>query len=166
MIPVKSNRLYLNPAVMFLKSTHGKSSDTSVLDREKDSTSEKEQAQEKRVILCSFCANTITDVNQIISVNGSHQHLFVNPYGLAFDTGCFKQCDGCIVDSRSSVEFSWFHGYSWSIAGCSQCRQHLGWFFLSDRLCSSDSAGSKGSLPSSILHHSFYCLILENLIIP
>ncbi|MBF0258680.1 MAG: hypothetical protein HQK62_07570 [Desulfamplus sp.] len=186
---MNSNRIisFLQPESLFLKSTPEEISGTDVMDKEQNKASEDEQEQTKKVIICAFCANAITDVSQIISVNGSHQHLFVNPHGLVFDTGCFKECNGCIVDPRVSSEFSWFHGYSWRIAGCGRCRQHLGWFFLSDHVGTShdgsaDSAGSgssSGSVGSSVSsgsagsttysHHfyrAFYCLILENLIIP
>lgn len=166
MIYVKSNMRYCQPAVMFLKSTPGESINRSVENRDQNNPSEEEQVQEKRVILCAFCANTITDESQVISVNGSHRHVFVNPHGLVFDTGCFKECSGCIVDFRASVEFSWFHGYSWRIAACSRCHQHLGWLFSSNHADLSSSAGSFSSATCRSMHNSFYCLILENLIFP
>ncbi|MBF0469456.1 MAG: hypothetical protein HQK61_11330 [Desulfamplus sp.] len=180
-ITTKSDMLSCQPDTLLFKSTPENQSDTDVMDRVKETGGEEEQAEEQKVILCAFCVNAITDVSQIISVNGSHQHVFVNPHGLVFDTGCFKECNGCIVDPRVSSEFSWFHGYSWRIAGCGRCRQHLGWFFLSDHADSchagtSGAVGSSGSVDSSRssgttaasrqLYKAFYCLILENLIIP
>lgn len=149
------------------KSTPEESFDTLVINKEQDKPDAEELSQEKKMILCAFCLNAVTDISQIISVNGSHQHVFVNPHGLVFDTGCFKECDGCILDPRSSSEFSWFHGYIWHIAGCSRCRRHLGWFFLSDNTGSSGSFTHPAPVkPSLHSQSSFYCLILENLIIP
>ncbi len=145
-------------------------------DKYSEKSAKKPKNQEKKVILCAFCSSTITDANQIISVNGSHQHVFANPHGIIFETGCFKMCDGCIVEPIVYSEFSWFHGYNWQIAGCRRCHQHLGWFFISDdNQCSniesykasySNKTTSLQKRTTSTTTNSFYCLILENLIIP
>ncbi|MBF0303661.1 MAG: hypothetical protein HQK73_11520, partial [Desulfamplus sp.] len=137
-----------NIVLNFLKSVPPDSSYTYLMDKQREKSIEEPESQKKKVIICAFCSNTITDVNQIISVNGSHQHVFVNPHGIAFETGCFKRCDGCIVETVSYAEFSWFHGYNWQIAGCRRCRQHLGWLFLSDKTIFSNSAISSQSKSS------------------
>ncbi|MBF0377013.1 MAG: hypothetical protein HQK72_05975 [Desulfamplus sp.] len=153
--------------VSLFKSTPSHLYDISTSNGTKDKSNKSIKIEEKKVIVCAFCGNSITDVSQIISVNGSHQHVFVNPHGIVFDTICFNQCDGCIVDSSLSSEFSWFHGYSWKVAGCNRCYRHLGWLFLLDNInspCNKIDTSLVGV--KSFLYKSFYCLILQNIIIP
>jgi len=33
------------------------------------------------------------------------------------------------LQGRPTTEFSWFEGYSWQVAVCSECGEHLGWRF-------------------------------------
>lgn len=114
----------------------------------KDESAHKDaESLENKAVLCAFCQNTITDMTQVVSVNGLHQHVFANPHGLVFEIGCFKQCQGAVPTSESSLEFSWFPGYSWRVAVCRYCNHHLGWLFGSE-------------------HSSFYGMILNCLILP
>ncbi len=103
--------------------------------------------QEQEIIVCAFCNHYIADPSDQIQVNQSFRHTFANPHGYIFEIGCFSDASGCKSTSISSNDFSWFIGYSWEIVVCSQCSNHLGWFFSS----STDS---------------FYGLILEKLIFP
>ena len=162
--------------ILLFRTVPSQSYDTIVIDNEQEETVEESEAEKKKVIICAFCGNTITDMDQIISVNGSHHHIFANPHGIVFDIRCFKQCDGCTVDPQIYSEFSWFHGYNWQVAGCSRCYKHLGWQFRSNYAKPSKSDSyDKGSHDSFIPPKarsevlplsSFYCLILEHIVIP
>ncbi len=114
---------------------------TSVLDEVE------EQGDEEEAILCGFCQSSITDTRNRIAMNGSHSHIFANPHGLVFEIGCYKRATGCLTSLEASPEFSWFSGYLWKIALCSNCSNHLGWYFFSNT-------------------SSFFGLIQENLILP
>ncbi|HHN65752.1 MAG TPA: hypothetical protein ENK09_10365 [Nitrospirae bacterium] len=85
-------------------------------------------ADESRII-CRHCGNHITSVEEIITVQGSHRHVFTNPAGLVFEIGCFSTADGCLVSGIPTREFTWFSGYSWNYAHCGNCLTHLGWFY-------------------------------------
>jgi len=106
-----------------------------------------EQEEEKDTVRCAFCQHEVTGLEECISVNGSHAHVFANPHGFVFEIGCFKKAIGCRVSMESSCEFSWFAGYRWKIAVCGACFNHLGWFFASES-------------------NTFFGLIFKNLIIP
>ena len=95
-------------------------------------------------LFCKVCGQAITGRDQRIAVNDSHAHTFFNPAGIVFELGCFRNAFGCIVAGDVTAEFTWFAGYLWRFALCSQCRAHLGWFY------------ERGD-------HSFYGLILTTL---
>jgi hypothetical protein len=101
--------------------------------------------KEKNPIRCRICKNKITTVEHMIEMGGKHQHTFKNPSGLVFEIGLFSAASGCITLGTPTLDFTWFSGYAWNLALCSQCFGHLGWFYQS-------------------VDSSFFGLILENLI--
>jgi hypothetical protein len=88
-------------------------------------------AEDEKIILCAACFHHITDPGKQVQVNQSFTHIFSNPHGIVFEIGCFAEAPGCYPASPFYSEFSWFIGYSWSIAACSNCSDHLGWVFSS-----------------------------------
>jgi len=97
---------------------------------------------EEEKILCKFCQHPITSSKKKIEVNGQHQHIFSNPIGITYEIGCFSSANGCINRGTPTLEYTWFTGFAWRFALCSNCYTHLGWFYQSD-------------------NDSFYGLILE-----
>lgn len=84
-------------------------------------------------LLCFKCLRIVTSTAEKIKVNGSYNHSFANPYGLFFDIACFKNAPGCSYSGTPSAEFTWFMGFSWKIAVCRDCMNHLGWLFSSTK---------------------------------
>lgn len=80
-------------------------------------------------ILCKSCGAIITFHEEKKVVNGTHNHTFFNPAGIVFELGCFANAQGCRVTGQPTDEFTWFHGFVWLFALCSQCKAHLGWQF-------------------------------------
>ncbi len=106
-------------------------------------------------ILCGNCYNIITKSSNRLSIHGFHRHVFANPYGQVFEIGCFSHVTGCGYTGITTDEFSWFMGYSWKIAVCSNCIAHLGWVFTAvdrerfhglilNQIVESRSSSSKG----------------------
>jgi hypothetical protein len=87
------------------------------------------QGSEERFLLCIFCNNRITRSEQRVEINGSHQHLFINPAGEHFRIGCFTGAAGCRPDGYATSAYTWFAGFSWRIAICSLCGMQLGWYY-------------------------------------
>lgn len=83
--------------------------------------------------LCVTCFNRITTDRYNVEVSGSCFHSFTNPAGINFDIICFSDAGGCNVAGIPSMEFTWFPGYSWCYAYCSNCKAHLGWFYGSPK---------------------------------
>ena len=106
---------------------------------------ETETEKEKESILCKNCKNEITTAEFTTVVNGQHAHIFKNPAGLTFHIACFSRAWGCVVYGIPTYEFTWFAGFSWCVALCSNCFTHLGWHY--------QSGGA-----------SFFGLILANLV--
>lgn len=96
--------------------------------------SDSREKEKKEVpLICSHCSAAITTSKQAISIHGQHEHAFFNPAGIAFEIRCFRQAPGCLVQGDPTTRFSWFDGYSWQYATCSNCLAHLGWFFSSEQ---------------------------------
>lgn len=93
------------------------------------SHTDSEPSEEERWIVCRQCQQRLTRPSERTSVNGAHSHTFANPSGVVFEIGCFKMVRGCSFIGPPSYEFPWFAGYSWQIAICGACQNHLGWLF-------------------------------------
>lgn len=120
------------------------SPDCKISSDQRADTDQKHQIEEDK-ILCAVCKNVITHRVFQILVDDQWRHVFANPHGIVFEIVCFGQAGGVSLFSPPSNDFSWFPGYSWRVAGCSDCGTHLGWQFVSR-------------------DHYFYGLILEKLI--
>lgn len=81
------------------------------------------------LILCRFCHAAITSRREQLDIGGNHQHRFINPSGLQFLIGCFRLAPGCDIAGPALTEYTWFPGHSWQSAHCSDCGEHLGWFY-------------------------------------
>ncbi len=80
-------------------------------------------------IACRNCHHRITRPSEQIAINGIHQHTFANPSGVVFEIGCYRSVQGCAMAGPPSSDFAWFAGYTWQIAICAACHNHLGWRF-------------------------------------
>ncbi len=93
-------------------------------------TDKKEKLEERR-LYCAACKLPVTDQEQRIAMLGAHAHSCINPHGLTFHIGCFREAPGCAVAGEATTEHTWFPGCAWRIAHCTHCRAHLGWAFES-----------------------------------
>ena len=114
--------------------------DEAITSDEKDEEADKE----RKKLFCKTCLNLITLDSYGIEVDGSHSHTFMNPRGIVFHIGCFMNARGCFIMGNPTAEYTWFSGYTWSHVICSNCLNHLGWYYQSG-------------------HSSFYGLILDQL---
>ena len=110
---------------------------------------EHEEEEARDFVYCGTCSTVIGRNSDRIEVTGSHDHRFANPYGFLFHIGCFSEALGCSIAGTPEAADSWFMGYQWRIASCSECQRHLGWYF--DRV----TPGSESDF--------FYGLILDRI---
>ncbi len=96
--------------------------------KSKDETGEGQPKKDER-LYCSACKYPITRKHARITVNGAHEHYFMNPHGISFRIACFTEAPGCVNIGQATEEHSWFPGYAWRVAVCESCQQHLGWGF-------------------------------------
>ncbi|XP_077416866.1 uncharacterized protein LOC144048601 [Vanacampus margaritifer] len=113
-------------------------------------TAEAGKTSADTLILCRACghelasgSDTIATVHSRMALSGRNDTLpggrrvrvqtFENPQGLQFEVATFRRAD---VDKRWPADrhFSWFPGFSWTVASCPRCRTHLevviqGWAF-------------------------------------
>ncbi len=92
---------------------------------------EKEKETEDNELLCSKCNQLITSSSCKIEVSGSHSHFLKNPAGDSFNLRCFSEAKGCKIKGVPISDFSWFPGYKWTFAFCSNCSIQSGWFYMS-----------------------------------
>ena len=78
---------------------------------------------------CIACGSPITYSDRLLPVGGSNRHFFVNPSGVECDFHTFYACPGAMALGEPTTLHSWFPGYSWRLAFCQQCGQHLGWYY-------------------------------------
>jgi hypothetical protein len=97
-----------------------------------ENPAEQDRVLSERAICCAACGATVTSPRHRISVQGSHEHRFMNPGGFLFHFGCFAEAIGCKILGPDSNEYAWFPGFAWRFALCGSCGQHLGWHFRSD----------------------------------
>lgn len=57
-----------------------------------------------------------------------HVQLFENPHGHQFEVITFRRAD-VAPHWPADKHFSWFPGFSWTVATCPRCNTHLGWAF-------------------------------------
>ncbi|XP_038162446.1 protein cereblon [Cyprinodon tularosa] len=96
------------------------------------------------LILCRACGHEVargTDIHFVpsrlalssrndTSVGGRriHVQLFENPHGYQFEVITFRRAD-VMKHWPADRHFSWYPGYSWTMATCPRCKTHLGWAF-------------------------------------
>jgi len=78
---------------------------------------------------CHVCGSIVTDEQMRIDVLGQTIHCRTNPGGFTYRFRCYMDAPGCSAMGMATTEHSWFMGYTWQIACCGQCGEHLGWLF-------------------------------------
>jgi hypothetical protein len=82
-------------------------------------------------LFCKFCGKEVTASEYGTTVNGRHEHSFVNPSGIPYRIGCFVDAYGCITHGIPTAEFTWFAGFRWCFCSCAGCFSQLGWHYQS-----------------------------------
>jgi hypothetical protein len=91
-------------------------------------TLEKE-ADSQDIICCRLCNTPITSRPEQIKIGLSHRHHFTNPAGITYGIACYQSAAGCSISEQPTKEHSWFGGYHWQMAHCTECNEHLGWYY-------------------------------------
>ena len=93
-------------------------------------THDETQEQLDDTIRCGRCHYEVTAGRYAIEVDGAHSHTFRNPAGWSFRLGCFADAPGAAPSGAETYAHTWFAGYAWRFAHCSECGTHLGWWFV------------------------------------
>ena len=83
------------------------------------------KTQAQRPICCGKCAQVVASRKN----RRDREHTFRNPAGYSFHVVCFEKAEGCSLVGEAVREGTWFEGYAWTLAMCSDCGGHLGWSF-------------------------------------
>ncbi|MDP6376102.1 MAG: cereblon family protein [Pseudomonadales bacterium] len=90
---------------------------------------DRETEEKRNYFFCAACSHVLGDQRDRFEVNSSFEHICTNPYGFSFHIGCFSAALGCAISGEPNAADTWFAGYTWRLATCSQCQQHTGWLF-------------------------------------
>lgn len=93
-----------------------------------ENTDQAVKEKDEPAICCAFCQHPITNRKFAIDASGSHYHVFTNPGGASFEIAMYEKAD-CINHGPATTEYTWFTGYAWQVALCSNCKAHLGWYY-------------------------------------
>ncbi|KAK6624825.1 hypothetical protein RUM44_011689 [Polyplax serrata] len=81
-------------------------------------------------LYCVNCGNSIASRTDVFSMSIDGQGMYCNPGGYVHDVLTVYNGLGMTLTSDiPSTEYSWFPGYAWTIAKCSNCDSHIGWLF-------------------------------------
>ena len=78
-------------------------------------------------LVCRRCGALVTTEAARIVRRDHHLHTRINPHGYVFELGCFSEAPGAVASGEPTLEFTWFEGLAWRMAGCRACGTHLGW---------------------------------------
>jgi hypothetical protein len=78
---------------------------------------------------CFACGELITYSDRVVAIAGRSRHFFVNPAGVECDFKTFYACRGAVTVGGPTLTDTWFPGFSWRMAFCRGCGQHLGWYY-------------------------------------
>jgi len=94
-----------------------------------------EEKRQEIILRCKHCGAVISQMRNVFSVGGSEgtTGAYVNEHGIVHQTVTLRKVDNhsVVCIGRPETKDSWFPGYSWTIAYCSICSDHLGWKFRS-----------------------------------
>ncbi len=79
--------------------------------------------------LCAWCHNRIASERDRFAYDGKDEFAFSNPQGIHFEIITFIDTLRCTESGIPTLEDTWFPGYAWSFCQCSECGQHLGWYY-------------------------------------
>jgi hypothetical protein len=80
-------------------------------------------------VCCAACLCAVTSNKARFEIQGSIEHVCINPHGFRFHIVCFREAPGCVLEGTPTSLHSWFSGYDWRYALCGNCRMHLGWHY-------------------------------------
>lgn len=82
-------------------------------------------------LCCANCRHPVTHPEAAIEINGQHFHVFTNPEGYSFEIRLFDTAT-CVRRGIATSDYTWFAGYAWQLALCSNCMLQLGWAYSRD----------------------------------
>lgn len=82
--------------------------------------------------LCAWCLNRVANERDRFQFEGQDEFNFANPEGIRFEIITFVQTLGCRETGVPTLAFTWFAGHAWSYCHCSDCGQHLGWYYMGE----------------------------------
>lgn len=85
-----------------------------------------DMARRKASLCCARCLHPVTEHSAYLELAGGHTHVFTNPGGITYELALYAHAN-CVIHGPATTEYTWFAGYAWQLALCSNCHEHLGW---------------------------------------
>jgi hypothetical protein len=88
------------------------------------------EGEEEQIFVCRRCSTEISSRRQLFAMRAaSYVQVFPNPYGHMKVIYTLRDAKAVAIGGAPTSEFTWFAGYTWRIAYCAACGNHLGWLF-------------------------------------
>lgn len=82
----------------------------------------------RHALCCMNCRYPVTSIDSTLEINGQHFHQCTNPQGDTFEIRLFAAAT-CVRQGVATTDYTWFAGYAWQLALCSNCLLQLGWAY-------------------------------------
>jgi cereblon len=79
---------------------------------------------------CKCCMASIARRSDMLVMSADGPiSAYVNAHGYVHETLTLARARGLMLDGQPQTANSWFPGYAWVLAQCSECTAHMGWRF-------------------------------------
>ncbi|CAG9782347.1 unnamed protein product [Diatraea saccharalis] len=83
---------------------------------------------QKSMLCCGSCLTEIARREHIFAMSSDGVHSnYTNLGGFMHDVVTVSSAGNVVLDGGASAQYSWFPGYTWTIALCRSCAAHVGW---------------------------------------
>ncbi|XP_072945321.1 protein cereblon isoform X2 [Epargyreus clarus] len=88
----------------------------------------------RSVLCCSSCNGEIARREHVVPMSSEGVHSnYTNIGGYMHDIVTVSRAYNVGLTGAASAEFSWFPGYTWTVANCAACGSHIGWRFDAEK---------------------------------
>ena len=112
----------------------------------------KDKKEELILLRCKHCGAPISQMKHVFSVEGTCGTAgnYVNAYGVNHQTITLRTVDyDVLCVGQPETKESWFPGYSWQIAHCAICFEHLGWKYQTVGIKDDDEKSHPDDMPDT-----------------
>ncbi|CAH0591500.1 unnamed protein product [Chrysodeixis includens] len=95
---------------------------------------ESQHIKKQSELCCTSCLTEIAQREHLFAMSSEGVHSnYTNLGGYMHDILTVRQATNVELSGAPSAEYSWFPGYTWTVALCAACMAHVGWRFQAEK---------------------------------